>query len=105
MANGVVDEVDCLEKFRGESQGAWNVAHGLLCDGNGLKIATEECWRSGKCILDLGVCRCIALNPVQEGVHVKLVITNRGIDFNCNCSDFREVRGRGFAYRTPLLKS
>jgi hypothetical protein len=48
----------------------------LLSHRNRLKVPTEESWHASKLLLHFGVIGGIAVNPVEESIHMELIISD-----------------------------
>jgi len=97
-----IHEVKCFQEIWSECKRAVLVALGFLANRNSLEVPTKECWSGGETrSLDFGMFWRFAINPLQEGIDVKLIICNGGIDGVGNGSNFGEVAYcEAFAGRT-----
>ena len=98
FADGAVDKVHSLQDRRGHAAGAVVVvADGLLGDRDGLEVAAEE---GGGLIggergpVGGGVDGCYAVDPVEPGVDVELVVGDGGVHVYGDGGDFGEVAHR-----------
>lgn len=100
LAKRVVNEIEGFEQGWCEVLfGAVGVTDCLLAHGYGLEISAEE-GRSARetFALKFRVVWSFTLDPVQEGVHMKLVVADCRVDCNIDRSDFRKVaNGETFA--------
>jgi hypothetical protein len=62
-----------------------------------LEITSEQRWSASKLVLDLGVVRGGALDPIEESVYVELIIGNVLLNRGSNSSDlWKEAYGKSF---------
>lgn len=73
-----------------------------MANRNGLEIAAEKSRRLRETRrLDFGVCRGLPVNPLQESVDMKLIVSDGGFDGVGDGGNFGEIAyGQTFARRT-----